>query len=312
MSQRFDDWEGDFLAHHGTLGMKWHRRRYQNEDGSLTPLGRVHYGIGEGRAKGAVREGRYVAKQFKKESKKLGKLSEQADRGLQMRKGEKYDHKSNVQIAKATVMGTLAGGAYGIQKKSWAQSGLDKKLAYAFDSDMQRINNVGKYATAAAGGLAVYHLGKSAVYSVMAHNAKKRASDIGHEKAMQKYRQQVDRMITMFGDTSYGDIVRSLRQTSQQPAQKPAVRKQTGGGQSSQRNSRGLKPNQAALEDAWATASKKYEQARNERARHATDIGGKRYKAMKEAQKEMGDAAERFFNSMSEAERKRYHDRYLS
>ena len=32
------------LYHHGVGGMKWGVRRYQNEDGSLTPEGRVHYG----------------------------------------------------------------------------------------------------------------------------------------------------------------------------------------------------------------------------------------------------------------------------
>lgn len=33
----------DFLSHHGIKGMKWGVRRYQNKDGSLTPLGREHY-----------------------------------------------------------------------------------------------------------------------------------------------------------------------------------------------------------------------------------------------------------------------------
>lgn len=43
--------DDDYLMHHGTKGQKWGRRLYQNPDGSLTPLGRAHYGIGEARRK---------------------------------------------------------------------------------------------------------------------------------------------------------------------------------------------------------------------------------------------------------------------
>lgn len=36
----------DELMHYGVLKMKWGHRRYQNPDGSLTPMGRLHYGYG--------------------------------------------------------------------------------------------------------------------------------------------------------------------------------------------------------------------------------------------------------------------------
>ena len=35
------------LYHYGTKGQKWGLRRYQNKDGSLTPAGKEHYGIGK-------------------------------------------------------------------------------------------------------------------------------------------------------------------------------------------------------------------------------------------------------------------------
>ena len=43
----------DELQHYGVPKMEWGKRRWQNKDGSLTPEGRIHYGIGQKRDKGS-------------------------------------------------------------------------------------------------------------------------------------------------------------------------------------------------------------------------------------------------------------------
>lgn len=40
MPASFDNWEGQFLCHHGIKGQRWGIRRYQNPDGSLTEAGK--------------------------------------------------------------------------------------------------------------------------------------------------------------------------------------------------------------------------------------------------------------------------------
>lgn len=47
--------ETKYIAHHGTEGMHWGKRKYQYEDGSLTPLGRIHYGVGEARERSKIK-----------------------------------------------------------------------------------------------------------------------------------------------------------------------------------------------------------------------------------------------------------------
>lgn len=61
--QREGKMMSDYLVHHGIKGQKWGVRRFQYEDGTLTPLGRQRLGIGErvkasaSKAAGALREG---------------------------------------------------------------------------------------------------------------------------------------------------------------------------------------------------------------------------------------------------------------
>lgn len=65
----------DILMHYGVDGMHWYERRYQNLDGSLTPLGRIHYGIGKARAKRAEKKIRKAEKAEADRVKKVEKLA---------------------------------------------------------------------------------------------------------------------------------------------------------------------------------------------------------------------------------------------
>lgn len=51
----FTSWDTE-LYHHGIKGQEHGKRRYQYEDGSLTPLGRIHYGYGQIKERHAQRK----------------------------------------------------------------------------------------------------------------------------------------------------------------------------------------------------------------------------------------------------------------
>ena len=82
------------FCHSGIKNMKWGVRRYQNPDGSLTPAGRIRYGVGKARKKAApkakaessrdreraaARTKRIEARQAKKE---LGQKKDQEQKEL--------------------------------------------------------------------------------------------------------------------------------------------------------------------------------------------------------------------------------------
>ena len=54
--------DGDYIKHYRTPGSKNGQRLYQNKDGSLTPLGREHYGVGDARKKGKTEDKKATAR----------------------------------------------------------------------------------------------------------------------------------------------------------------------------------------------------------------------------------------------------------
>lgn len=62
--------------HYGVLGQKWGTRRYQNPDGSLTPEGREHYGLGITNGEVQKYSGKHAKLEYRKESKKLRRALE--------------------------------------------------------------------------------------------------------------------------------------------------------------------------------------------------------------------------------------------
>ena len=93
------------LIHYRTRGSKNGIRRYQNEDGTLTPEGRIHYGIGEGRMKrdDVNAESQKETDKRQKKLEKTGRKVEKTSRKVEkyQRKSEKYEDYADAAEKKA-------------------------------------------------------------------------------------------------------------------------------------------------------------------------------------------------------------------
>lgn len=94
-----NDFQTDYLAHHGILGMKWGIRRYQNADGSLTAEGKLRYNP-DG-SKKTHKERKEAVKKDKQRKKALDKARKARDEKQKQEKLEKEFNEKKTKILKS-------------------------------------------------------------------------------------------------------------------------------------------------------------------------------------------------------------------
>lgn len=95
------------LAHHGIKGQEWGKRKYQYEDGSLTPEGKKHYGVGDGTNKKnpPAKDKKQVSKPKDKPAEEKEKTPEE----LQAEAAKKAARRKKIAIAAGVTATAIIG-----------------------------------------------------------------------------------------------------------------------------------------------------------------------------------------------------------
>ena len=201
---------GDFLMHHGVKGQRRGHRRFQNPDGSLTPEGREHYGIGDKQLK-------RLGKQFGHEIKRLEKLDDKANIKKQ---NARYLEKSKAAKTSAGIATGVALAALGIEAAKPFGFGrhvsttisktpriTPEGLKYAKNTT-NTIYNFDRIVSLLNGATAIGLYANAAKNGIQAKLAKNRTIGKSHAKAVTKRKEQYEMMKSLFKDTPYADILK--------------------------------------------------------------------------------------------------------
>lgn len=121
------------LYHHGIKGQKWGLRRYQYEDGSLTPEGREHYGYVTRRAE--AKQNYKNAKQAYKDARSLnngliaGKQARDRQKAVDKAEYNLIKKKAEYNAAKKKNAEKAAKAEFNTYKREMKKTGLQGSIA---------------------------------------------------------------------------------------------------------------------------------------------------------------------------------------
>lgn len=95
---RTEDYYKEYLEHSGVKDMKWGVRLYQYKDGSLTPLGRIHYNVGPPREKQKYAKAKRLTDK-KDAAKAKAKAEEKEKRAKIEAKAKENEAKNRLKLA---------------------------------------------------------------------------------------------------------------------------------------------------------------------------------------------------------------------
>lgn len=124
----------NYLEHHGVKGQKWYKRQYQNLDGSLTELGRQHYGVGKARGT--------------KEGSGSGAKQTEAQKALEKGPSGFKDTKSYLEAITKDCFSMSAGQLdyrkYNTERKNGSFTGENKRANDAADLGLRALQQMDK------------------------------------------------------------------------------------------------------------------------------------------------------------------------